>query len=113
MTLSKTATVLTTLALTLGAPLSPAMAGPSASAWGTKGASSAQGALYSAQLHKAEGDNAQVETIGRDVVNMYRNITSCGVCVYNTITGDSNSITGNTIDGSNTGAITATGRFSN
>ncbi|MFM9937548.1 MAG: hypothetical protein ACKVOL_15285 [Novosphingobium sp.] len=114
MTLTKTASALAALALTFGAPLSPAMAGPATSAWGTQGSGGAQGqALYSAQLHKTEGENAQIQTIGRDITSMYRSVTSCGNCVYNTITGDANSINGNTIDGKNSGDISATGNFKN
>jgi hypothetical protein len=114
MTLRKTTTVLATLAIMLGTSAAPAMAGPATSAWGTMGSggSSAQ-ALNSALLHKTEGDNAQIQTIGKDVTSMYRSVTSCGNCVYNTITGDANSINGNTIDGKNTGSITASGTFKN
>ena len=114
MTLRKTSTVLAALAVLLGTSAAPALAGPATSAWGTMGSggSSAQ-ALNSALLHKTEGDNAQIQTIGKDVTSMYRSVTSCGNCVYNTITGDSNSINGNTIDGKNTGSITASGTFKN
>jgi hypothetical protein len=110
---SKTASVFAA-ALMLGMAATPAFAGPAANAWGTMGAGGAQGqALYSAQLHKTEGDNAQIQTIGKDITSMYRSVTSCGNCVYNTITGDSNSINGNTIDGKNSGSITSTGTFKN
>jgi hypothetical protein len=90
------------------------LAGPATNAWGTMGSggSSAQ-ALNSALLHKTEGENAQIQTIGKDVTSMYRSVTSCGYCVYNQITGDSNSINGNTISGSNSGTNTATGTFRN
>ena len=114
MTLSKTASTLAAIALAMGSLSTPAFAGPAANAWGTLGSGGTQGqAIYSAQLHKTEGDNAQIQTIGKDVTSMYRSVTSCGYCVYNQITGDSNSINGNTISGSNSGTTTSTGSFKN
>lgn len=114
MNSSKTVSVLAALALTLGTGSAPAFAGPATSAWGTMGQGGSAGqSLNSALLHKTEGENAQIQTIGRDVTSMYRSVTSCGYCVYNQITGDSNSINGNTISGSNTGQTTATGTFRN
>jgi len=111
---SKTASTLAALALMLGTSAAPALAGPAANAWGTLGSGGSSGqALNSAILHKTEGENAQIQTIGRDVTSMYRSVTSCGNCVYNQINGDSNSINGNTITGSNTGQTTATGTFKN
>jgi hypothetical protein len=110
----KTAAAIAAIALMLGTAPAPALAGPASVAWGTigSGGSSAQ-ALNSAVLHKTEGENAQIQTIGKDVTSMYRSVTSCGYCVYNQITGNSNSINGNTISGSNTGQITSTGNFKN
>lgn len=110
----KTAAALAAIALVLGSAPAPVLAGPATNAWGTMGSggSSAQ-ALNSALLHKTEGENAQIQTIGKDVTSMYRSVTSCGYCVYNQITGDSNSINGNTISGSNSGTNTATGTFRN
>lgn len=114
MTPTRTAAALAAIALMLGTAQAPALAGPATSAWGTMGTggSSAQ-ALNSALLHKTEGENAQVQTIGKDVTSMYRSVTSCGYCVYNQINGDSNSINGNTISGTNSGQISATGSFKN
>lgn len=114
MFLTKTASALAAIALMIGTTASPAIAGPATSAWGTMGAGGSSGqALNSALLHKTEGENAQIQTIGKDVTSMYRSVTSCGYCVYNQITGDSNSINGNTISGSNSGQTTATGTFKN
>jgi len=111
---TKTAAALALIALVLGTAQAPALAGPATSAWGTMGANgSSTLAINSALLHKTEGDNAQIQTIGRDVTSMYRSVTSCGYCVYNQINGDSNSINGNTITGSNSGQTTATGTFKN
>lgn len=111
---SKTVSASAALVLALGAASTPAFAGPATNAWGTQGSAGASTqAIYSAQLHKAEGDNAQIQTIGKDVTSMYRSVTSCGYCVYNQITGDSNSINGNTISGSNSGTVTSTGSFKN
>lgn len=111
---SKTVSTLAAFALMIGASTAPALAGPATTAWGTMGSGGSAGqALNSATLHRTEGENAQIQTIGRDVTSMYRSVTSCGNCVYNQITGDSNSINGNTITGSNTGPTTATGTFKN
>ena len=100
-------------AMLLGSAFSsPAFAGESAAAWGTLGYNGGSArALASAQLHQVEGTNAQQETIGKSVTTMYRSISSCGYCVYNQITGDQNSINGNTISGTNSGTVTATGTF--
>lgn len=111
---AKTASALAAFALLFTVGTAPVLAGPATNAWGTTGSGGSSGqALNSALLHKTEGENAQVQTIGRDVTSMYRSVTSCGNCVYNQITGDSNSINGNTISGSNTGPTTATGTFRN
>jgi hypothetical protein len=114
MFVSKTASTFAALVLALGTSSAPALAGPANVVWGTGGSAGSSGpALYSAQLHKTEGENAQIQTIGKDVTSMYRSVTSCGYCVYNQITGDSNSINGNTISGTNTGTVTSTGTFKN
>lgn len=111
---SKIASALAACALIIGASSAPALAGPATVAWGTAGSGGSAGqALNSATLHRTEGESAQIQTIGRDVTSMYRSVTSCGNCVYNQINGDSNSINGNTITGSNTGQTTATGTFKN
>jgi len=91
-----------------------AQAGQSASAWGTLGNGGGRAtAISSAQLHQLEDANAQAATIGNSVTTMYRSITSCGYCVYNQITGNDNSINGNTISGSNSGTVTSNGTFKN
>jgi hypothetical protein len=89
-----------------------ALAGDATVAWGTGGIGGASGRMIaSATLHATEGTNAQVETIGREVVGMNRSVTSCGVCVYNTIQGERNSINGNSVSGTNAGAVSSTARF--
>ena len=109
-----TTTTLAAIAILLGSAAAPAFAGPATSAWGTMGSNGSSGpAINSALLHKTEGETAQIQTIGKDVTSMYRSVTSCGYCVYNQINGDSNSINGNTISGSNSGQTTATGTFKN
>jgi len=114
MSPSRTLSTIVALALVLGTGAAPAFAGPATSAWGTMGSNgSSTQAINSALLHKTEGENAQVQTIGKDVTSMYRSVTSCGYCVYNQINGNSNSINGNTISGSNSGNNTATGTFRN
>ena len=114
MSPSRTLSTIVALALVLSTGAAPAFAGPATSAWGTMGSNgSSTQAINSALLHKTEGENAQVQTIGKDVTSMYRSVTSCGYCVYNQINGDSNSINGNTISGSNSGQTTATGTFKN
>lgn len=111
---TKIAATLSAFALVLATAQAPALAGPATNAWGTMGSGGASAqALNSALLHKTEGENAQIQTIGKDVTSMYRSVTSCGYCVYNQINGDSNSINGNTINGSNSGQTTATGTFKN
>ncbi len=111
---SKTVSTIAAFALMISASAAPALAGPATVAWGTNGSGGSAGqALNSATLHRTEGESAQIQTIGRDVTSMFRSVTSCGNCVYNQITGDSNSINGNTITGSNTGQTTATGTFRN
>jgi hypothetical protein len=114
MTLAKTTTALAALALVFGGCSVPALAGPATNAWGTMGSNGGNSqAINSALLHKTEGENAQIQTIGKDVTSMYRSVTSCGYCVYNQINGDSNSINGNTISGKNSGDVSATGTFKN
>ena len=105
-----------TIALMMAAGVSagPAQAGQSSSAWATLGSGGGHGtAIASAQLHQLEATNAQAATIGNSVTTMYRSITSCGYCVYNQITGNDNSINGNTISGSNSGTVTSNGTFKN
>ena len=112
MTLRKTAAFAASAALVIAGFATPALAGESAAAWGTLGYNGGSSrALASAQLHQTEAANAQVETVGKSVTTMYRSISSCGYCVYNQITGDQNSINGNTITGSNSGKTTSTGTF--
>ena len=109
MATGKALTALCSIAVMLTAGSTPVMAGEAASAWGT--VSTNTRALVSATLHKTEGDNAQIASVGNGVSTMYRSISSCGYCVYNQITGNQNSINGNTITGSNSGQVTSTGNF--
>jgi hypothetical protein len=113
MILNKTTAALAAIGMFFAAA-TPASAGESAAAWGTMGYNGgAAHALASAQLHQVEGQNAQTATIGNAVTTMYRSISSCGNCVYNQITGDNNSINGNTITGNNSGKTSSTGTFTN
>jgi hypothetical protein len=90
----------------------PAFAGDATQGWGMGGnATNDSSGNASASLHLVEGQNAQIVTIGRDVTSMYRSVTSCGVCVYHSITGDRNSISGNSSEGSNSGDVDASGTF--
>ncbi len=111
MNIRKIAVALTVAA---GMMAQSAQAGQSTSAWATMGSNGGHGAaIASAQLHQLEDANAQAATIGNSVTTMYRSISSCGYCVYNQITGNSNSINGNTISGSNSGTVTSNGTFKN
>lgn len=107
----KTIRILAAFGAVLGLGIAPAHAGQSSAAWATIGGSNK--AIVSAQLHQLESANAQAATIGNSVTTMYRSITSCGYCVYNQITGNENSINGNTISGSNSGTVTSNGSFGN
>ena len=109
----KTFTAITAMAFAIGSCASPALAGQSSAAWGTLASGGTSTGVASATLHRLEGQNAQATTIGNQITSMYKSITSCGYCVYNQITGDSNSINGNTITGSNSGTVTANGTFKN
>ncbi len=104
---------ITAAAFLIGSSATPALAGQSAAAWGTLSSGGSSSGVASATLHRLEGQNAQDVTIGNQVTSMYKSISSCGYCVYNQITGDSNSINGNTISGSNSGTVTSNGTFKN
>ncbi len=90
----------------------PAVADSSSRAWGTGGAGTQGRGVASATMHQLESQTARVVQAGSDSINMNRSVQSCGVCTYYQITGDQNSIAGNSAFGTNAGSITANGTFS-
>ncbi len=112
MMINKLLLKISALALLISNVAGPAAASDTTQAWGTMGGAGAVSrAQSSSNLHRLEGENAQLVSIGNNVSSMYRTVTSCGYCVYNQITGNSNSIDGNTINGTNTGTTTSTANF--
>ena len=112
MMINKPLLKISALALLISNVAGPATASDSAQAWGTMGGAGAVSrSQSSSNLHRVEGENAQLVSIGNNVSSMYRTVTSCGYCVYNQINGNSNSIDGNTINGTNSGTTTSTANF--
>jgi hypothetical protein len=93
----------------LAASATGASAGDATRGWGTL---RPQTPLFieSAQMHELLSTSAQAESAGRESV--FRNVTSCGVCVTFTIQGNNNSIDSNTIRSTNSGSLSANGSFS-
>ena len=90
----------------------PACAGNSARAWGTGGGSdNAPPSQQAASFNQSEAQTAQQATIGRDIINIGRSVISCGVCTYYTVTGNQNSILGNSSSGLNSGQVFSNGQF--
>jgi hypothetical protein len=87
-----------------------AQAADAGRAWGTVGVPG-QAFLNSALFHQAEGQNALNAEFGRNQGGPFRSVTACGTCVHITITGNQNSVNGNSITQSNFGAVSATGIF--
>lgn len=77
-------------------------------AWGTIGVPG-QTFLNSVQMHQSSGAVALQDAQGRE--GPFKNVTSCGSCTNITITGDNNSINGNTITNHNFGDVTSKGWF--
>ena len=112
MMINKTVAKISALVFLMSNVTGSAFASDTTQAWGTMSSSGANSrSQSSAALHRSEGENAQLVTIGNNVTSMYRTVTSCGFCVYNQITGNSNSIDGNTLNGTNSGTTTSTAEF--
>ncbi len=86
-----------------------ALAGNASVAWGT-GGTSADPMLRSASLHALEDQIA--ESVAK-AKTWNQSITACGICTYYNVTGDNNTISGNSITASNSGSISANGSFNN
>jgi hypothetical protein len=86
-----------------------AQAADAARAWGTIG-SPGQQFLNSDLGHSAAGTSAQQIAAGQ-TGGPFHSVTACGTCVTFSITGNQNSINGNSITQTNTGSVTNTGTF--
>lgn len=86
-----------------------AQAGNASVIWGTGGPSADPG-LRSANLHFMSGQIAEQVARSR---SWNQSITSCGVCIYYQITGNYNSISGNSTTSSNFGDVQSDGQFDN
>lgn len=85
-------------------------AAESSRAWGAS--SNITNQLHSSSnYHLAAGQNAQIIGTGSDTRSINKTSTSCGVCIYNTNTGNNNTIQGNTTTSTNTGSVTSTANF--
>lgn len=78
-------------------------------AWGTGGASG-NPVGQSNQLHQTERDQAQAAELGRYAANSLSG-TACGACVYYSIQGNNNIISGNTANLTNSGDVQGTAEF--
>jgi len=91
-----------------------AYAGNGTRAWGTGGGADNTSAEQAfANFTVTEDAIAQTNAIGRDIVNVGRSTSSCGVCTYYSVTGSLNSINGNASSGTNGGSVAAQGNFNN
>jgi hypothetical protein len=86
-----------------------AQAADAAVAWGTMGTPGQQ-FVNSALLHQAGGTIAQQVEAGRDG-GPFKSVTACGTCTTITITGNNNSVFGNSITSTNFGTVSSTGIF--
>lgn len=98
------------IAATCGALVAPgsAYAVDAARAWGTINNSDGGVLLNSARLAQTESGVAQAAGAGGSA---FSSVTTCGTCVTISITGDNNSVGGNNINSTNSGAITGYGYF--
>lgn len=88
-----------------------ALAADSTRAWGASSNVSTQ-MQSSSSFHVVAGQSAQIIGTGGDTRPLYKSVTTCGVCTYNTNTGDNNTIDGNSITSTNTGSVSASTNFS-
>lgn len=79
-------------------------------AWGASSNVGTQ-LVSSAGYHQVAGQSAQIIATGGDSRSVNKTSTSCGICIYNTNTGDNNSIQGNTSTSTNTGSVTSNANF--
>jgi hypothetical protein len=109
MTKSKSGVCVLVVAALFG-PMGIAQAADAGRAWGTVG-QPGQAFLNSALTQSAESNNAAAAEFGRNAGGPLRNVTSCGTCVTISITGNQNSVSGNSITSTNFGTVSSTGIF--
>ena len=85
-------------------------AADSTRAWGASSNTTTQ-LSSSAVYHQVSGQSAQIIGTGGDTRSINKTTNSCGVCIYNTNTGNNNSIQGNTATSTNTGSVSSTSSF--
>ncbi len=86
-------------------------AADSTRAWGASSNVSTQ-MQSSSSFHVVAGQSAQIVSSEGDTRPVYKSVTTCGVCTYNTNTGNNNTIDGNSITSTNTGSVSASTNFS-
>jgi hypothetical protein len=79
--------------------------------WGVASAYGSDGAAQSNALHQGEREVAQLIEFGRYAANNFSG-TACGTCIYYTIQGNSNTISGNTSLLENSGDVQSITEFS-
>lgn len=85
-------------------------AADSTRAWGAS-SNTANQMQSSAAYHVAAGQSAQIIGTGSDTRPIYKTVTTCGVCIYNTNTGNNNTIQGNSVTSTNSGSVSAAASF--
>lgn len=90
--------------------ISSAFAADSVRAWGSSSNTNMQ-LQASSSYHQIGGQAAQIVSSGGDTRAMYKSVTTCGVCTYNTNTGNNNTIDGNSVTSTNSGSVTSTTSF--
>jgi hypothetical protein len=79
-------------------------------AWGTGGSASRGSAGLSNQLHQTERDLAQAAELARHAANNLSG-SACGSCIYYSIQGNNNVISGNSTTLTNAGDVQGTAEF--
>jgi hypothetical protein len=79
-------------------------------AWGTGASAGRSPATQSNQLHLTERDQAVAAELGRYAANSLSG-TACGACIYYTIQGNNNVISGNSNTLTNSGDVQGTAEF--
>jgi len=89
---------------------SSAFAADSVRAWGSSSNTNMQ-LQASSSYHQVGGQTAQIVNSGGETRITYKTVTTCGVCTYNTNTGNNNTIDGNSVTSTNSGSVTSTATF--
>lgn len=91
----------------------PTMSSSASSAWATSGGTGGQTqAEQSNTIHSSDTQIANSVAEGRAASTTNSSITACGYCVFINVSGNANSINGNSFTGTNSGSITNTGTIS-